>query len=485
MYPAAAAAKPGRDKLTVCQPRLGERKTQMNVTIYGSGYVGLVTGACLADVGNHILCVDIDSAKVDKLNRGEIPIYEPGLEEMVESNVKAGRLAFTLDPEQGVKHGLFQFIAVGTPPDEDGSADLRHVLAVARSIARHMDEYCIIVNKSTVPVGTADRVRQTIQETLIARRTVVEFDVVSNPEFLKEGAAIDDFIKPDRIVIGTDNPRTAELMRALYAPFNRSHDRTLIMDQRSAELTKYAANAMLATKISFMNELANMAEKLGADIERVRRGIGSDPRIGYAFIYPGCGFGGSCFPKDVKALERMAREINYRAELLCAVEAINARQKQRLFEKMQIHFRHEFAGRTIALWGLAFKPNTDDMREASSRSLMEALWQSGATIQAYDPAAMEECRRLYGEREDLRLFSSAEEVLNGADALAIVTEWNQFRSPDFELLKKQLKQPTIFDGRNLYDPDLMQRLGFNYYAIGRGQQPQQTNFDADAIRRHG
>jgi UDPglucose 6-dehydrogenase len=444
----------------------------MNVTIYGSGYVGLVTGACLANVGNHILCVDIDPDKVERLTRGEIPIYEPGLEEMVLDSVKAGRLTFTLDPEQGVKHGLFQFIAVGTPSDEDGSADLRHVLTVARSIAEHMQEYRIIVNKSTVPVGTADRVCQTLQEALAARGAVVEFDVVSNPEFLKEGAAIDDFVKPDRIVVGTDNPRTAELMRALYSPFNRSHDRMLVMDQRSAELTKYAANAMLATKISFMNELANMAERLGADIERVRRGIGSDPRIGYAFIYPGCGFGGSCFPKDVRALEHMAREIDYRAELLSAVEAVNVRQKQRLFEKIQAYFNHDLAGKTIALWGLAFKPNTDDMRESSSRRLMEALWQSGANVHAHDPVAMDECMRLYGERQDMRLFESAEEVLDGADALAIVTEWNQFRSPSFELLKERLRQPAIFDGRNLYDPDMMQKLGFHYYAIGRGQQPQ-------------
>ena len=444
----------------------------MNVTIYGSGYVGLVTGACLANVGNHILCVDIDPDKVERLTRGEIPIYEPGLEEMVLDSVKAGRLTFTLDPEQGVKHGLFQFIAVGTPSDEDGSADLRHVLTVARSIAEHMQEYRIIVNKSTVPVGTADRVCQTLQEALAARGAVVEFDVVSNPEFLKEGAAIDDFVKPDRIVVGTDNPRTAELMRALYSPFNRSHDRVLVMDQRSAELTKYAANAMLATKISFMNELANMAERLGADIERVRRGIGSDPRIGYAFIYPGCGFGGSCFPKDVRALEYMAREIDYQAELLSAVEAVNARQKQRLFEKIQAYFNHDLAGKTIALWGLAFKPNTDDMRESSSRRLMEALWQSGANVHAHDPVAMDECMRLYGERQDMRLFESAEEALDGADALAIVTELNQFRSPSFELLKERLRQPAIFDGRNLYDPDMMQKLGFHYYAIGRGQQPQ-------------
>ncbi|MGH8503719.1 MAG: UDP-glucose dehydrogenase family protein [Gammaproteobacteria bacterium] len=440
----------------------------MNVTIYGSGYVGLVTGACLANVGNHILCVDVDAGKIERLSRGEIPIYEPGLEDLVRDNLEAGRLSFTLDPERGVKHGLFQFIAVGTPADEDGSADLRHVLTVARSIAKHLDEYRIVVNKSTVPVGTADRVRDTIQKALAARGARVEFDVVSNPEFLKEGAAIEDFIKPDRIIIGTDNPRTGELMRALYSPFNRSHDRAQVMDQRSAELTKYAANAMLATKISFMNELANMAEKLGADIERVRRGIGADPRIGYSFIYPGCGYGGSCFPKDVKALEHMARGIDYRADLLVAVQAVNGRQKLRLFDKLQTHFGGELAGKTIALWGLAFKPNTDDMRESSSRSLMEALWSAGARVQAYDPVAMDECQRIYGERDDLKLCDQAEEVLEGADALAIVTEWNQFRSPDFDQIKKRLKQPAIFDGRNLYDPDMMQQLGFDYYAIGRG-----------------
>jgi UDPglucose 6-dehydrogenase len=441
----------------------------MNVTIYGSGYVGLVTGACLANVGNHVLCVDVDTAKIERLNHGEIPIFEPGLAEMVQDNINAGRMAFTLDPERGVEHGLFQFIAVGTPSDEDGSADLRHVLTVARSIAQHTSEYRIVVNKSTVPVGTADRVRQTLQDAMKARGIDVEFDVVSNPEFLKEGAAIDDFVKPDRIIIGTDNPRTAELMRALYAPFNRSHDRMLVMDQRSAELTKYAANAMLATKISFMNELANMAEKLGADIERVRRGIGSDPRIGYAFIYPGCGFGGSCFPKDVRALEYMARANDYQADLLTAVQTVNARQKQRLFEKLAAYFRNDLAEKTIALWGLAFKPNTDDMREASSRSLIEALWERGAKVRAYDPVAMDECRRLYGEREDLRLAESAEGVLDGADALAIVTEWNEFRSPNFDQIKRRLKHPAIFDGRNLYDPGMMQSLGFEYYAIGRGQ----------------
>ena len=440
----------------------------MDITIYGSGYVGLVTGACLAQVGNRVLCVDIDPDKIERLQRGEVPIYEPGLDELIENNMAAGRLGFTLDAAEGVRHGLFQFIAVGTPPDEDGSADLRHVLAVADTIARHMDEYRIVVDKSTVPVGTADRVRDTISARLAERGVEVEFDVVSNPEFLKEGAAIDDFMKPDRIVIGTDNPRTTELMRALYAPFNRNHDRLIAMDIRSAELTKYAANALLATKISFMNELANLAERLGADIESVRIGIGSDPRIGYHFIYPGCGYGGSCFPKDVQALERTARKVGYEAELLQSVERVNNRQKRRLFEKIRDHFGGQIAGRTIALWGLAFKPNTDDMREAPSRVLMEQLWAAGARVRAYDPVAMDECRRLYGDRDDLELADSAEHALEGADALAIVTEWQEFRSPDFEQMRERLAEPLIFDGRNLYDPERLQQAGFRYYAIGRG-----------------
>ncbi len=440
----------------------------MNVTIYGSGYVGLVTGACLAQVGNHVVCVDVDADKIQRLQQGDIPIHDPDLDGMVLDNIKAGRLEFTLDAAKGVEHGLFQFIAVGTPPDEDGSADLRHVLSVANTIAEHMSNYRILVNKSTVPVGTADRVREVTHKAQVSRGVNIDFDVVSNPEFLKEGAAIDDFMKPDRIIIGTDNPRTTELMRALYAPFNRNRERLQVMDIRSAELTKYAANAMLATKISFMNELANLAERLGADIENVRRGIGSDPRIGYHFIYPGCGYGGSCFPKDVKALERTAAKAGYEAKLLTAVEAVNNRQKLRIFEKFEKHFDGNINGKTIALWGLAFKPNTDDMRDAPSRVLMEALWQAGASVRAYDPVAMNECRRIYGERDDLVLCASSDEALVGADALAIVTEWNEFRSPDFELIKKQLKQPSIFDGRNLYDPAQMSRLGFNYYAIGRG-----------------
>lgn len=441
----------------------------MKVTIYGSGYVGLVTGACLAQVGNSVLCVDVDPEKIGKLKNGVTPIYEPGLDDLIRDNITAGRLEFTLSAAEGINHGLFQFVAVGTPPDEDGSADLSYVLSVARDIGKHLAEYRIIVNKSTVPVGTADKVRHAVQEALKQRGVTLEFDVVSNPEFLKEGAAIDDFMKPDRIVIGTDNPRTTELMRALYGPFNRSHDRVMAMDIRSAELTKYAANAMLATKISFMNELANMAERLGADIEQVRLGIGSDPRVGYHFIYPGCGYGGSCFPKDVKALERTAKEISYQAELLYAVENVNNRQKERLFTKINTYFKGDLADKVIALWGLAFKPNTDDMREASSRILMEKLWDSGAKVKAYDPAAADECRRLYPGRTDLELMSSAESALEGADALAIVTEWNQFRSPDFDLIKSQLSHAIIFDGRNLYDPSLMKQMGIQYYAIGRGQ----------------
>ena len=442
----------------------------MKVTIYGSGYVGLVTGACLAEVGNQVLCVDIDQDKIARLNRGEIPIYEPGLEDMVADNVQSGRLAFTTDAAEGVRHGLFQFIAVGTPPDEDGSADLSHVLAVARTVAEHMDEYRTVVTKSTVPVGTSDKVHEAMATTLQGRNAQIDFDVVSNPEFLKEGAAVDDFMKPDRIIVGTDNPRTGELMRALYGPFNRNHDRVMVMDIRSAELTKYAANAMLATKISFMNELANLAEALDADIEHVRQGIGSDPRIGYHFIYPGCGYGGSCFPKDVKALERTARQVGFKAQLLTAVEDVNERQKERLFQKIHTHFNGDLKGRTIALWGLAFKPNTDDMREASSRMLMEALWAAGARVRAHDPVAMEECTRIYGLRDDLVLCDHHEHPLEGADALAIVTEWNVFRSPDFELIRKQLKEPAIFDGRNLYEPKHMEDMGFAYYAIGRGRK---------------
>ncbi len=439
----------------------------MKITIFGSGYVGLVTGACLADAGNHVICVDVDERKIAMLNRGEIPIHEPGLDAVVRRNSKAGRLKFTLDAEEAVSHGLYQLIAVGTPPDEDGSADLRYVLAVARSIGRHMNEYKVVITKSTVPVGTADKVRGAVRETLAARQSALEFDTVSNPEFLKEGAAIADFTKPDRVVIGSDSQRATDLMHTLYEPFTRNRDRMIVMDVRSAELTKYAANAMLATKISFMNELANLAEHFGADIESVRLGIGSDPRIGYAFIYPGVGYGGSCFPKDVQALQRSAREVGYEASILEAVERVNNAQKTVLFNKIQAHFK-SLHGKTFALWGLAFKPNTDDMREAASRVLMEALWAAGAIVRAYDPVAMEECRRIYGERADLILCKSSDETLQGADALIIVTEWREFRSPDFDGIKETLSTPAIFDGRNLYDPAQMAAAGFNYYAIGRG-----------------
>ena len=440
----------------------------MNVTIYGSGYVGLVTAACLAQVGNNVLCVDIDPKRIKKLQQCIVPIHEPGLQELIQSNVEAARIDFTLDADAGIKHGLFQFIAVGTPPDEDGSADLQHVLKVAETIGQGMDDYKVVVNKSTVPVGTAKKVSDAIQNQLAKRDLSLECDVVSNPEFLKEGAAIDDFMKPDRIIVGVKNPRTAELMRALYSPFNRSRDRVHIMEPASAELTKYAANAILATKISFMNELANIAERLGADIEEVRLGIGSDPRIGYQFIYPGCGFGGSCFPKDVKALQHIAKEVGYTPELVTAVDQVNNNQKQVLFDKINKFFNGNLKNKVIALWGLAFKPNTDDMREASSRELMEALWKAGAKVQAYDPVAMTECQRIYNEHPSLTLFDEKDETLNSADALAIVTEWNEFRSPDFDKIKNTLSSPVIFDGRNLYEPDLMQQLGFKYYAIGRG-----------------
>jgi UDPglucose 6-dehydrogenase len=440
----------------------------MRITIFGSGYVGLVSGACLADAGNHVLCVDVDERKTAMLMRGEVPIHEPGLDALVKRGADAGRLRFTTHAKEGVEHGLFQLIAVGTPPDEDGSADLRHVLAVARTIGEHMADYKVVVTKSTVPVGTADKVRTAVRETLSKRRASIDFDMVSNPEFLKEGAAIADFMKPDRVIIGTDSERAADLMRLLYEPFTRNRDRMVEMDVRSAELTKYAANAMLATKISFMNELANLAERFGADIESVRLGIGADPRIGYGFIYPGAGYGGSCFPKDVQALQRSAHEVGYDARILSAVESVNHRQKHILFDKIKGHFR-ELRGKTIALWGLAFKPNTDDMREAPSRVLMESLWAAGATVRAYDPVAMPECRRLYGERPDLKLCTTSDEVFEGADALAIVTEWQEFRSPDFDAIRAALRTPVIFDGRNLYDPAHMIRAGFSYYAIGRGK----------------
>ncbi|HET7587315.1 MAG TPA: UDP-glucose/GDP-mannose dehydrogenase family protein [Gammaproteobacteria bacterium] len=439
----------------------------MNITIFGSGYVGLVTGTCFADVGNDVLCVDVDTDKVARLNRGEVPIHEPGLEKLIHRNAAAGRLQFTTDIAAGVAHGLFQFIAVGTPPDEDGSADLQYVLAVARSIGEHMEDFKLVVDKSTVPVGTADRVRETIGEALSARGASVDFDVVSNPEFLKEGAAIEDFMKPDRIIVGVERDDSVALLENLYSPFNRNHNRMIVMDVRSAELTKYAANAMLATKISFMNEMANIADHVGADIENVRIGMGSDPRIGYHFIYPGAGYGGSCFPKDVRALERTARQYAYDGRILAAVEQINDNQKKVLFDKISKHYGDNLKGKTFALWGLAFKPNTDDMREAPSRVLMEALWNAGAKVRAFDPEAMGETRRLYGERDDLTLCDTADEACAGADALVLMTEWRPFRSPNFDAIKASLSEPVIFDGRNVYDPSYLRRIGFTYYGIGR------------------
>ena len=441
----------------------------MKVTIFGTGYVGLVTGACLAEMGNHVVCVDIDESKVERLKRGEIPIFEPGLEPIVRRNYANGQLEFTTEASAAVAHAQIIFIAVGTPPDEDGSADLKYVLGVAKSIGCHLDRYTVIVNKSTVPVGTADRVHKAVAAELSARGAQVEFDVMSNPEFLKEGDAVEDCLRPDRIVIGSSSERATGVLRKLYAPFNRNHDRTVVMDVRSAELTKYAANAMLATKISFMNEIANIAERVGADVELVRQGIGSDPRIGYHFIYPGAGYGGSCFPKDVQALERTARSVGYQARLLGAVEAVNHDQKAKLFEFISHYFNGDVRGRTIALWGLAFKPNTDDMREASSRRLMEALWEAGANVRAYDPQARHETHRVYGDRNDLVLCDSAYQALDGADALAIITEWKAFRSPDFARIRAALKEPVIFDGRNLYEPAVVEEAGLAYYGMGRGR----------------
>ena len=441
----------------------------MKITIFGTGYVGLVTGACLADVGHHVLCMDVDHGKIEKLKNGQIPIYEPGLESIVKHTVEAGRLAFTTDTEEAVGHGTLQFIAVGTPPDEDGSADLQYVTAVARSIGQYMTDYKVVVDKSTVPVGTGDKVKAAVRSELDKRSLELEFDVVSNPEFLKEGAAITDFMKPDRIVIGTDSERAMDLLREVYYPFNRSHDRMIFMDIRSAELTKYAANSMLATKISFMNEIANLAERLGADIENVRRGIGSDPRIGYHFIYPGCGYGGSCFPKDVQALTRIARDCEYDSHLLNAVEAVNNAQKYVLFDKISHFFNGDLKGKVVALWGLAFKPNTDDMREASSRTLMQQLWKAGAKVQAFDPEAMEETQRIFGDQPGLTLCGTKEQALKGADVLAICTEWKEFRSPDFEAIAAALSGKAVFDGRNLYESEMLERHGMIYYAIGRGR----------------
>lgn len=439
----------------------------MKVSIFGTGYVGLVTGACLADMGHDVICVDVDEQKVEKLNQGVIPIYEPGLEAIVKSNFAAGNLRFTTKAEDAIRHAKLQFIAVGTPPDEDGSADLQYVLKVAETIAEHMQDEKIVIDKSTVPVGTGDKVSAKIEGVLAARGVNIGFDVVSNPEFLKEGAAVGDFMKPDRIVIGISKPSTEAPMRELYAPFNRNHDKIIFMDVRSAELTKYAANAMLATKISFMNEMANLAERLDADIEAVRLGIGSDPRIGFQFIYPGAGYGGSCFPKDVQALTKIARDVDYEAELVQSVENVNNRQKHRLFEKLSAHFGGELTGKTIAVWGLAFKPETDDMREAPSRCLMEALWAAGAKVKAFDPEAQEECERIYGKRDDLELVASKESAIESADALVICTEWKNFRAIDYDAVKSKLVNPVIVDGRNLYDPEIVRSYGIKYYAIGR------------------
>lgn len=441
----------------------------MKVTVFGIGYVGLVQAAVLAGVGHNVVCVDVNAERVKNLKKGLIPIYEPGLEPLVKANVEAGRLHFTTDAEQGVKHGVVQFIAVGTPPDEDGSADLQYVLAVAKTIATHMESHRIIVDKSTVPVGTADKVKAAVEAVLNERGVDIPFDVVSNPEFLKEGAAVADCQRPDRIVIGTDNPRVEDKMRELYAPFNRNHEKLIVMDVRSAELTKYAANCMLATKISFMNEIANLAERLGADVEKVRQGIGSDPRIGYHFIYPGCGYGGSCFPKDVQALVRTAEKVGYVPELLRSVESVNRRQKNKLFDGLSAYFDGDLGGKKIALWGLSFKPNTDDMRDAPSRVLMEALWAAGASVQAYDPEAMNETQRIYGSRSDLTLMGTKEAALNGADALVVCTEWNVFKAPDFDEIKAALSHPVIVDGRNQYDPELVEGYGLAYYGIGRGR----------------
>ena len=441
----------------------------MKISVIGTGYVGLVSGACFADVGNHVLCVDINAAKIAMLNDGIIPIHEPGLDSMVTSNAGAGRLRFSTSYDEAVAHAEVIFLAVGTPPDEDGSADLTHILEAARQIGQRITKPLVIVDKSTVPVGTADKVRAAIAGELAARGADVAFEVVSNPEFLKEGDAVKDCMRPDRIVVGTGSAEALETMKRLYAPFNRNHERIVAMDVRSAELTKYAANAMLATKISFMNEMANIAERVGADIEMVRHGIGSDPRIGYSFIYPGAGYGGSCFPKDVQALERTAKQHGYTAQILEAVEAVNARQKHKLFELLERHFDGSLAGRTFALWGLAFKPNTDDMREASSRALLARLWEAGAKVQAYDPEAMDEARRVFGERDDLVLAESPAAALDGADALVVLTEWKAFWSPDFSSLRAALKEPAIFDGRNIYDPVEVEAAGLAYYGIGRGR----------------
>jgi UDPglucose 6-dehydrogenase len=439
----------------------------MNVTVVGTGYVGLVSGACLADAGNSVFCLDVNEDKIQRLNAGEIPIFEPGLEAIVRRNEQAGRLRFSTDIPAGVAHGELQIIAVGTPPDEDGSADLQHVVAAARSIGQYMEGYKVVATKSTVPVGTADKVSSAIQEELSRRGSKLDFAVVSNPEFLKEGAAVEDFMRPDRVIIGSEDERAVALLRQLYAPFQRNRERIMVMSVRSAELTKYAANSMLATRISFMNEIANLAEAIGADVEEVRRGIGADPRIGYQFLYAGAGFGGSCFPKDVKALQKSATDAGRPLRLLAAVEAINDSQKHILGRKMIKRFGPSLTGKRFALWGLAFKANTDDMREAASLALIGDLSDAGASVRAYDPAAGGEAKKLFASNAKVEVVGSALAALEGADALAIVTEWQEFRSPDFATLKTKLKTPAIFDGRNLYDPAVLKQLGFEYYPIGR------------------
>ncbi|MEX0738034.1 MAG: UDP-glucose/GDP-mannose dehydrogenase family protein [Pseudohongiella sp.] len=440
----------------------------MKVTIFGTGYVGLVSGTCLADSGHQVMCMDVDSDKIAKLRQGSIPIYEPGLEPMVVENSKLGNLRFTSDAAEAVNFADLIFIAVGTPPDEDGSADLKYVLSVASEVGRLMTTPKTVITKSTVPVGTSDKVREALQIQLDARSSGLKVDIASNPEFLKEGAAVNDFMKPDRIVVGTDSATVRKHLTELYAPFNRNSDRMIFMDIRAAELTKYAANAMLATKISFMNEIANLAELLGADIEQVRHGIGSDPRIGYQFIYPGIGYGGSCFPKDVQALERTGREHGMQMNILQAVESVNNLQKQRIVDLIKRHYQGDIKGRTFAMWGLSFKPKTDDMREAPSRVIMEALWQAGAIVQAYDPEAMQEVERLYGQRSDLRLVGTRDAALVGADALIVCTEWQHFRAANFDWLAETLADKVIFDGRNVYDPETVSAAGLTYYAIGRG-----------------
>ncbi|WP_397449455.1 UDP-glucose dehydrogenase family protein [Pseudomonas sp. NA-150] len=440
----------------------------MKISVIGSGYVGLVQATVLAEVGHDVVCMDVDQNKIELLKKGQVSIFEPGLESMVRENLESGRLHFTSDEKMAIEHGQVLFIAVGTPSDEDGSADLKYVLSVGDAVARHRVEPLILVEKSTVPVGTGDTLRAHIEAALQKAGRTLEFDIVSNPEFLKEGSAVSDCRRPDRIVIGCEREEVREVMRELYGPFNRNHDRIIFMDLRSAELTKYAANCMLATKISFINQIAELAEHLGADIEHVRLGIGADSRIGYHFIYPGAGYGGSCFPKDMRALIHSAQQAHCSSDLLEAVEAINQRQKTKLFERVNAFFKGELRGKTFAIWGLAFKPNTDDMRDAPSRVLMEALWEAGAKVLAYDPEAMQETQRIYGNHPGLTLMGTPESVLGGADALIICTEWQQFKAPDFNLIKERLNQPVIFDGRNLYDTERMARKGFQYFPMGRG-----------------